>query len=1032
MMRTTKRTRWAMWLAYLLLFALLVSPLVGVQAQRPQPAARRKAPPAAPTAGSEVDEPSKARIMASQTLEQAGPTIGAVRVFTPPPIAKYAKYEIAFDIATVATNPYFPYDPSPPAGVEPGSGISVDMFLLPPGESSWDNAIAAPCFYYQPVEELGSGSSVALLPVGDPEWRARFTPDRVGDWHYTLRAVDASGTSWSPVYTFAVVDSDNKGFIRISETDARFFEYSNGTPFVSPLVSTEQSSPFNRLADIRKNILKMAAGGIRFVRWFPNGEGANYFVAPFGDAIQINWVFGAGRTLCDDVDAQAGKRFSFRPYYYSSQWLPAVPGARYRLSFRAKVTGERVLRAELGNLARADVCSASSTFHESNGAGDRCDYRQDGWQDYVIEAANISSSISVAMRGLYVSSDAKSPYNQVQSGSIRIHSIKLQRDETGNGDWGPNLLARSDPDTYNYVDQRSAALLDEIFRLSEQYGVYHKLPMFHKNDYVLNRFQEDGSVSNDTGIYNSHFYSSPASVWYQRAYARYFLARWSYSTALHSLELGNENHLRSDSYKAGLDFAEYIHATSPRHVLVTNSFWGYWVGSFFNDPARGHLIDYSDKHWYSSQTQSNHEVISNTWDDSAEYVRECWLRFNEYREGSNYNKPIVRGEGGTAVSGTGPQHPDIALDPTGTYYHKKVWAHVGTLGYTCDGEWYPRLFVASNPGQFPNDDYDLGRIYAAYERFVQGEPLSNGRYQAIGTDLTGTEQVLLANVTGNLRAWGARDAEGGRAQLWIDNAENTWKKVVDQIALTPASADVIVQGLAPGSYTMEWWDTRAGAVARTENAVVGSDGRLTLRVDALTADVAVKLIKTTSPEPTVQVQAPLRRGWNLISLPVVPPSRAIPDLFASVTGAYDAVYLYDATAPENPWREYRPSISLSQGVQSSSPPEADETAGLWVHAVGDATLAVEGAPPQATEVPLRRGWNLVGYPSQTPRPVAEALASIAGRYETVYTLDAADTQDPWKAYHVDMPPQLNDLTTLTPGRGYWIKVTADCIWRIEP
>ena len=40
----------------------------------------------------------------------------------------------------------------------------------------------------------------------------------------------------------------------------------------------------------------------------------------------------------------------------------------------------------------------------------------------------------------------------------------LQRDETGNGGWGPNLLTRSDPDTFEYVDQIGATRLDEIFR----------------------------------------------------------------------------------------------------------------------------------------------------------------------------------------------------------------------------------------------------------------------------------------------------------------------------------------------------------------------------------------------------------------------------------------------------------------------------------------------------------------------------------------------------------------------------------------
>ena len=82
----------------------------------------------------------------------AGPTIGPLRILTSGPVQKYAKFEVAFDITdTAATNMYFPYDPNPPAGIQPGAGISVDMLLLPPGQADWAASKTLPCFYYQPV-----------------------------------------------------------------------------------------------------------------------------------------------------------------------------------------------------------------------------------------------------------------------------------------------------------------------------------------------------------------------------------------------------------------------------------------------------------------------------------------------------------------------------------------------------------------------------------------------------------------------------------------------------------------------------------------------------------------------------------------------------------------------------------------------------------------------------------------------------------------------------------------------------------------
>ncbi len=523
--------------------------------------------------------------------------------------------------------------------------------------------------------------------MADPDWRCRFTPDVVGTWHVKVRATDASGTAESTAESFDCAPSDRKGFIGVSQTDSRFFEFSDGTPFFTPLINVEEGSPFNSLADIRANIKMMGENGIRFLRWFPTGEGANFFVAPYADTMRINWRFGDGWVTTDGVDTAAGKLFSYRPYYYSGQTVTLLPNSRYRLSFTAQVTGDQVVRAQVGNLAggTVDVCSTTGTVHAADGG--TCTYRDDGWQeiDVIVQTGGSGTTVDVAVRGLYVSADAPAPYNSVQSGTVRVHSIRLQRDETGNGDWGGNLLTRSDPDTYGYIDPQAAAKLDEILRLSEIYGVYHKLTLFHKNDNLLARFLPDGTVG-DWNISNFYAADGEAARWYEEAYARYFVGRWSYSTALHSLELANENYFDARAQDAAFAIAQVVRDLSPRHILMSNSFWGWWVDSFWTDVERGDLMDYSDKHWYANETGSScdsngeHcELISNVWDDSAAYVRECALRFNEYREAFGYDKPIVRGEGGVAVSATEPQNPEIAQDPTGTYYHKKLWAHVGTL-----------------------------------------------------------------------------------------------------------------------------------------------------------------------------------------------------------------------------------------------------------------------------------------------------------------------------------------------------------------
>ncbi|NLG26898.1 MAG: DUF5060 domain-containing protein, partial [Chloroflexi bacterium] len=789
------------------------------------------------------------------------PQIVDLRPVTQGDVPRYGKYEATFGIAnTTATNPYFPYEPVTPPGVEAGIGITVDAFLLPPGQTDWSQARWVPCFYYQPVEELGSGEQAGFVPTGPAEWRLRFAPDIEGVWQFKVRATDAGGSGESAVESFTCVASDSKGYIQVSPTDPRFFEYADGTPFTSPLINLEEGSPFGSLAKIRSTIATLGSNGMRFVRWFAGADGANYYVVPFGDRLSPSWCFGDARTSSAGSDTAAGSRFMFSPYYYSAQNVPAIPGASYKLTFRAIVTGDRVLRAQIANRPewQMDVCSATAKYHESVGCA--CNERNADWQTYELIFTNTSyTSLNVALRGMYSSADAPTPFNKVQTGSVRISWATLQRDETGDGGWGPNLLNRSNAETYSYVDQVGAARMDEVMRLSEEFGVYHKLPLFHKNDQVLNAFAADGSTT-AAPVYPNNFYSGEgqAARWYEDAYTRYFVARWSYSTALHSLELANENDLSEVSYNAGYHLAEMVHALSPRHILMSNSFWGWWVSSYWTDPVRGDLMDYSDKHWYSNQTGSSCtdgfcELISNVWDDSAAYVREATKRFNEYRRSANYSKPIVRGEGGTATSGTEPQMAQIAQDARGTYYHKKLWAHVGALGGNCDGEWYPRVFVSG--GAFPNPTYNLPRMYAAYERFLQGEPLSNGQYTEVGSDLAGDAQVSLAVGAGALRAWGVRDAYDGRALLWIDNPAHTWANVVAGKAVPAASGTLTVPGMPMGGYWVEWWDTTEGVIRSTGELTVGADGLLALSVSGLSSDVAVRCMLYTRSVPVMAATA---------------------------------------------------------------------------------------------------------------------------------------------------------------------------------
>ncbi|MBN1877357.1 MAG: VCBS repeat-containing protein [Anaerolineae bacterium] len=76
---------------------------------------------------------------------------------------------------------------------------------------------------------------------------------------------------------------------------------------------------------------------------------------------------------------------------------------------------------------------------------------------------------------------------------------------------------------------------------------------------------------------------------------------------------------------------------------------------------------------------------------------------------------------------------------------------------------------------------------------------------------------------------------------------------------------------------------------------------------------------------------------------------------------------------------------------------------------------------------LEPGWNGFGYPVPETRPITRALASIDGKYTSVYHYQPADV---WRLYdqtvvdeHPEFTSLVNDLAVLTFGQAYWIYAT---------
>ena len=90
------------------------------------------------------------------------------------------------------------------------------------------------------------------------------------------------------------------------------------------------------------------------------------------------------------------------------------------------------------------------------------------------------------------------------------------------------------------------------------------------------------------------------------------------------------------------------------------------------------------------------------------------------------------------------------------------------------------------------------------------------------------------------------------ALIWIQNKLHTWPEATKQ-GFKPrpvTGAALTIKRLAPGTWTVEHWATRAGKVAKAETRTVAANGILTVPLPAIPWDAALRLRKTTEKAQT--------------------------------------------------------------------------------------------------------------------------------------------------------------------------------------
>jgi hypothetical protein len=694
-------------------------------------------------------------------------------------------------------------------------GVTAEALFTP---DNWNTIYRRPAFLYPPYQRALKDNSEWLYPVGNPDWMVRFAPPTLGSWKYRIEVREARGTAQSAEGTFAVTpptNPNNHGPVRVAPNDSRYFEFADGTPFLGAGHSTGYSA--DRFSyDAVDEFNTIGSGNQDFFRWWLGGNIWASAWQPWRSRTLSydGYVPATGLTLEQTYgDGLVSLRLdSANPimfYGFDSGRPGLIPGRTYRLRVRWRtenVTGPGVAGQPYGLTAKltgwpepgqTDIFPA--LIPHVNG-----DTPWHGAEADIVATADLLPNLSWILEN-------------TTGGAGYVDEVALY-EVLGGGGLGSQLLRNPRFNSQLTFDPLRGAGMDAIFAEANARGLYYKLVISEKNEFILSRLGPEGLPDVNGG----HFDEGEGSPthWLHEAYWRHLFARFGAYRSIHSWELVNEAGPGPGAhFRLAGDLATQATADGNPHLASTST-WATlaedaWKASY-SAP-----ISYVDFHAYVRGTGwiEPKDVLAN---DSARFFSEYDLA----ARAASFGKPVIWGEQG--IDGTnGTNYQDLALadDVAGVWLHKMTWARCGPGGV------YPLYWYTDHIFE-----KSLHPIYGAWKRFMTGIPLTNGRYQDAGATTSNPD----------LRVLGQKDLQAGWAHLWIDNRQDTWRAVVDGAPISPVSGMVNIALQRPNAiYLVTWYSTQTGQPTATQTRSADAGGELTLVISGLSTDTAVRITRTS-------------------------------------------------------------------------------------------------------------------------------------------------------------------------------------------
>jgi len=357
---------------------------------------------------------------------------------------------------------------------------------------------------------------------------------------------------------------------------------------------------------------------------------------------------------------------------------------------------------------------------------------------------------------------------------------------------GAELLWEADVNrpVRGYYNPLDCFLLDQIVQAAEKHGIYLMLCLLTR-DLYMNALSDPNSATYDRAIIDA------------RKFMRYAVARWGYSTSVAAWEYFNEIDPGKPTDRFYQEVGGYLDEIDIYRHLRTTSTWHPSARD-----CRLAALDVAQLHHYLRPGEADFKDEVQAVIEKAAFLRE-----------HAPNKPVLIGEFGLATDKWGlSEH--MKQDREGVHFHNALWASAfaGPSG-TAMFWWWEQL-----------DQQDACRHYrplAAYLRDTSFEGL-----RAAGA--TASDE--------RLRVLGYQGTD--RVYLWLSSRNATWWNIVvaSNAPQEVEDATLEIQGLAPGEYAVEWWDTGRGICVETHR-VRHNQSQLSVAVPPVRSDIACKIVR---------------------------------------------------------------------------------------------------------------------------------------------------------------------------------------------